>query len=136
MGRVLGVDYGTVRVGLAVTDPGGILAQPFSVIARDGAEDEICVHVRAMDVTEIVVGMPVRLDASHREEAIEAEAFALALEHRTGLPVARFDERLSTIQAERAMRAAGTKAKDQRGVVDKIAAALVLQAFLDARRAR
>lgn len=134
MARVLGVDYGTVRIGLAITDPDGVLAQPFAVIPREGAEDEIAFHVRAMDVVEIVVGLPIKLNATHGPEVIEAEAFAMTLESRTGVPVSRFDERLSTVEAERAMRAAGTKAKDQRGVVDKIAAALVLQAFLDARR--
>ena len=131
MGRVLGVDVGTVRVGLAVSDPGHVLAQPLSVCAREGAEEEIARQVAELDVERIVVGLPIRTDGSHGPEAEAATAFAKGLEQRCELPVEMWDERLSTKQAEAAMRAGGTKAKGQRGKVDKVAAALVLQAFLD-----
>lgn len=134
MTRVLGVDLGTVRVGLAVSDPDGVLAQPFDVIEREHAELEIARRTSELEVEEIVVGIPLKMDGTHGPAADEAESFALALELQTGLPVARWDERLSTKEAERAMRAGGKKAKQQRGTVDKVAAALVLQSFLDHRR--
>lgn len=134
MTRVLGVDIGTVRVGLAISDPDGVLAQPFDVIERDGADLEIARRATELDVAEIVVGVPFKLDGSVGQAAEEAEAFAHALELETGLVVSRWDERLSTKEAERAMRAGGKKAKQQRGNVDKVAAALVLQSFLDHRR--
>jgi putative pre-16S rRNA nuclease len=136
MPRVLGIDIGTVRVGLAVSDPLGLLAQPLGVVPRDGAVDEIESRSSALEVEEIVVGIPLRLDGSHGPEAEAAEAFARDLESRLALPVARWDERLSTKQAERSMSSAGASSRKQRGVVDKVAAALVLQAFLDSRRPR
>ena len=134
MTRVLGVDLGTVRVGLAVSDPEGILAQPLDVIPRDNAELEVAERAAHLEVAEIVVGMPITMDGTRGHAAQTAEAFAAELEVRTGLPVARWDERLSTKEAERAMRATGKSAKQQRGMVDKIAAALILQSFLDSRR--
>jgi putative holliday junction resolvase len=134
MSRVLGVDLGTVRVGLAVSDPDGILAQPFEVIARENADLEIAVRAAHLEVGEIVIGIPLQLDGLKGQAAEAAEEFALDLEERTGLPVTRWDERLSTKEAERAMRAAGKTAKQQRGQVDKVAAALFLQSYLDSRR--
>jgi putative Holliday junction resolvase len=136
VGRVLGVDIGTVRVGLAVSDPAGVLAQPLDVVPRDGATDAIADRTREMDVAEVVVGIPLRMDGSHGPEADAAEEFARMLEGVLDLPVARWDERLSTKEAERSMRAAGADARKQRGVVDKVAAAMVLQSFLDSRRPR
>jgi putative holliday junction resolvase len=134
MARVLGIDLGTVRVGLAVSDPDGVLAQPLDVVPREGATDAIADRSRELEVGEVVVGIPLRMDGSHGPEADAADDFASALEASLGLPVARWDERLSTKEAERSMRAAGTNSRKQRGVVDKVAAAMVLQSFLDSRR--
>jgi putative holliday junction resolvase len=134
MTRVLGVDLGTVRVGLAVSDPDGILAQPFEVIPRDGAEVEIAFRAGRLEVGEIMVGIPYNLDGTPGHAAEVAEAFAEVLEEKTGLPVARWDERLSSKQAARAMREGGKSAKQQRGELDKVAAALVLQSYLDSKR--
>lgn len=134
MARVLGVDIGSVRVGLAVSDEGGVIAQPLSVVPRESALSEISDRTRDLEVGEIVVGIPLRMDGSRGPEAEEAESFARDLESQTRLPVARWDERLSTVQAERAMRSGGATARKQRGKVDKVAAAVVLQAFLDSRR--
>lgn len=134
MARVLGVDIGSVRVGLAVSDEGGVIAQPLDVVPREGALDEITDRTRDLDVDEIVVGIPLRMDGSRGPEAVEAETFAQDLETQTRLPVARWDERLSTVQAERSMRSAGSGSRKQRGRVDKVAAALVLQAYLDNKR--
>lgn len=131
---MLGVDIGSVRVGLAVSDAGGVIAQPLSVVPRATALDEIVHRTRDLEVGEIVVGIPLRMDGSRGPEAEEAESFARDLESQTELPVARWDERLSTVQAQRAMRSGGVDARGQRGNVDKVAAAVVLQAFLDSRR--
>jgi putative Holliday junction resolvase len=134
MSRILGVDLGTVRVGLAISDPEGILAQPMEVIPRENADVEIAYRATRFEVTEIVVGIPFTMDWSKGKAAKEAEAFADALEERTKLVVARWDERLTTKEAERAMRDVGKDARRQRGMVDKIAAALILQSYLDSRR--
>jgi putative Holliday junction resolvase len=136
MGRVLGIDPGSVRVGLAVSDPEGIIAHPLDVIARETAAEAIAIRVSELEIEEIVVGIPLRTDGSRGPEADEAESFAKALERKTNLPVARWDERLSTKQAERAMRSGGADSREQRGKVDKVAAAIVLQSYLDGRRAR
>jgi putative Holliday junction resolvase len=136
MTRVLGVDLGTVRVGLAVSDPDGILAQPLDVIPRENAELEVAARAAHLEVSEIVVGMPITLGGTRGQAAEAAEAFAEELEVRTKLPVARWDERMSTKEAERAMRATGKSSRQQRGMVDKVAAALILQSFLDSRRTR
>ena len=134
MARVLGIDIGSVRVGLAVSDPDGVLATPLDVVPRDGATEAIADRTRELEVDEVVVGIPLRMDGSHGPEADAAEDFAMTLEGLLGLPVARWDERLSTKEAEWAMRASGANSRKQRGVVDKVAAAMVLQAFLDNRR--
>jgi putative Holliday junction resolvase len=139
MPRVLGVDIGTARVGLAVSDPEGLAALPLEVLREpppEGFVDAVAGRARELDVAEIVVGIPLRLDGGRGPEAEEAEAFARMLETATALPVHRWDERLSTVEAERTMRAAGTNSRRQRGVVDKVAAAIVLGSYLDSRRPR
>jgi putative Holliday junction resolvase len=139
MGRVLGVDLGSTRVGLAVSDPEGLTAQPLEVHKRRDGEDLVAVVARRaseLEVGEIVVGIPLRMDGAHGPEADAAESFALRLEKATSLPVRRWDERLSTVEASRAMRSAGADARRQRGVIDKVAAALVLGAYLESRRPR
>ena len=135
MARVLGIDFGSVRIGLAVSDPAGLTAQPLDVIAADeGAVDVIAERARELEVGEIVVGIPLRMNGEHGPEADAAEAFAGQLERLTDLPVRRWDERLSTVEATRVMRGGGANAKRQRGVVDKVAAAVVLGAYLESRR--
>jgi len=134
MTRVLGVDPGSTRVGLAVSDPLGVTAQPLDVVDAMDASNEIARRVEELGVEEIVVGIPFRLDGSRGPEAERAELFAQQLEELTGLRVTRWDERLSTKEAERTMRSAGTNAKQQRGTVDKVAAAVVLQSYLESKR--
>jgi putative holliday junction resolvase len=135
MARVLGVDLGTARIGLAASDPTGITAQPLDVIANDGDPcAAVAERAREIGAEEIVVGLPVRLDGTKGPAAEAAEAFADQLRSATGLQVTLWDERLSTVEAARVMRAGGTNAKRQRGRIDKVAAALFLQSFLDSRR--
>ncbi len=136
MPRVLGVDLGSVRIGLALSDPLGLTAQGLEVLDVGSSLpiDAIVERVQKHDVNEIVVGIPIRMDGSHGAEAENAEAFARALEEATGLPVTRWDERLSTKEAARSMRAAGADSRKQRGVIDKVAAAVFLQAYLESRR--
>ena len=134
MTRVLGVDLGSVRVGLAVSDPDGSIALPLDVVPRADACDVIVDRAGELGVNQIVVGIPLRMDGSRGPEADAAEDFAAELERASKLPVARWDERLSTKEAERAMRASGSDSRKQRGSVDKVAAALILQGYLDSRR--
>ncbi len=137
MPRILGVDVGSVRIGLALSDPLGITAQGLEVVdvSHSSPIEAVVERVREHEVEEIVVGIPFRMDGSKGPEADNAEAFARDLEVATGLTVTRWDERLSTKEAARAMRAAGTDSRKQRGVIDKVAAAVFLQAYLESRRA-
>ena len=136
MPRILGVDVGSVRIGLALSDPLGITAQGLEVIDVSDASpiEAVVQRVREHEVEEIVVGIPRRMDGTRGPEAESAEVFARALEEATALPVTRWDERLSTKEAARSMRAAGADARKQRGVIDKVAAAIFLQAYLESRR--
>jgi putative Holliday junction resolvase len=127
-GRVLCVDYGTVRIGLAVSDPLGATAQPLDVVSDVEAVVE---RARELDVAEIVVGLPLRTTGEAGPEAEAARAFAQQVELASGLPVRLWDERLSSVEAERVM---GGSARKRRGRIDKVAAAIVLQSFLDSRR--
>jgi len=131
MPRVLAVDLGSARIGLAVSDPEGLVAQPLDVIQNDeGALDAVA----ALDADEFVVGLPIHMNGTRGPEADAAEAFAQELRDRTGKAVTLWDERLSTVEAERTMRSGGTNARKQRGRVDKVAAAVFLQSFLESRR--
>jgi len=135
MPRVLGVDLGSARIGLAVSDPEGLLAQPLDVVSNDGnALDVVAEAVATSGASEIVVGLPMNMNGTSGPEAQAAEAFAARLRERTGLAVTLWDERLSTVEAERTMRSGGTNARKQRGRVDKVAAAIILQSFLESRR--
>jgi putative Holliday junction resolvase len=137
MARVLGVDFGTKRIGLAVSDPEGITAQPLEVLEASSTEEAasaVAERARELGVDALVVGIPLRMSGVRGPAAEAAEVFAQLVEAKTGLPVHRWDERLSTREAEGAMRAAGVRARRQRGTVDKVAAALVLRAYLEAQR--
>src|SRR2546423_853747 len=101
MARVLAVDLGAARIGLAMSDPGGLVAQPLDVIANDdGAIDAIA----TLGADEFVVGLPIRMNGTRGPEAEAAEAFAQLLRERTNKPVTLWDERFSTVEAERTMR--------------------------------
>ena len=136
--RALGVDPGSRRIGLALSDEDRIIASPLSTVqvtGREQAAREVAAIVVEHTVTQIVVGHPLRLDGSEGEAARLARWFADRLHALTKVPVELWDERLSSVGAERALRSAGVKAKDQRGKVDRVAAAMLLQSYLDAQRA-
>jgi putative Holliday junction resolvase len=137
--RALGVDLGSKRIGIAVSDPSGTIASPLSVVTRSksGRRDlgEIARIARAEEVELIVVGLPLTLrgEVGHAAKAAIAEAARLATV--VDVPVETHDERLTTVTAERSMIEAGMRSEERRRVVDKVAAAVMLQSWLDARRA-
>lgn len=134
-GRALGVDVGSRRIGLALSDPGRRAAQPYRVIERSVEERDVAAVLevaRAEGVGVVVVGLPLRLNGTRGTAAEAAEAFAERLRD-AGARVEMWDERLSTVEAERTLRAAGLRGRARRRVVDKVAAAVILQSFLDAR---
>ncbi|MDP9387544.1 MAG: Holliday junction resolvase RuvX [Actinomycetota bacterium] len=135
--RVVGLDLGGRRIGVAVSDATGTLATPHSVVERgkDRAED----HRRLADLVEelgaewVVVGLPLSLSGVAGPAACAADEEARALAGAVAVPVETWDERLTTVSAERSLRAGGVRARDRRRVVDKVAAAVLLQGWLDAR---
>jgi putative Holliday junction resolvase len=130
--RILGIDFGRVRIGIAVSDELGLMAHPVKTIpvSRDAAKqiDEIA---REKEVERVVIGLPFHMNGSVGESASEVLAFAAKL--RTLLPceVVTWDERLTTVAANRALRAGGQKARDSRNIVDQVAAQMILQGYLD-----
>lgn len=137
-GRVLGVDVGTVRVGLALSDPTGTLASPLETLqrAKDGSDlDRLAALVVEHEVTEVVVGEPRHLSGASGASARDADAYARALAGRIAdVPVHMIDERLSTVSAASSLRASGVDSRRQRPVIDQAAAVVILQSYLDARQ--
>jgi putative Holliday junction resolvase len=131
----LGVDVGTVRVGVAASDPEGLMAFPVgAVIRRDGAAADVIEIARERDAKWIVVGLPRHLNGDEGASAADARAFARELAELTDVPVRLVDERLTTTSAARAMSSAGKSAKDQRASIDAAAAAVLLESALDIDR--
>lgn len=136
-GRILCVDYGERRLGLALSDELRTIAQPHSMIDRAKTEDAvgaICAMVVPNQIGQIVVGMPFNLKGESTRSASVVAAFARDLNLRSGLPVVTWDERLSTKQSERALIEAGMTRQKRKTKVDAVAAALVLQSYLDAQK--
>lgn len=138
-GRVVGVDPGQKRVGLAVSDEaGGSVALPFGTVERARDEREASVQVVAalggIEIAALVVGLPLRLDGTEGTAARRARAFGTRLADALGVPVRFVDERLSTVGAQRALRELGMNERAQRGVVDQTAATMLLQSYLDRAR--
>ena len=128
--RSLGLDIGDKRIGVALSDPGGILASPFTIINRiDDAVDveAITSIVNQQQVKQIIVGLPRSMDGSIGKQAQKVETFVQKLSSHTEIPVEFRDERLSTVSAKRLMQAANTKKTRD----DAIAAAVILQGYLE-----
>lgn len=137
MMRIIGVDLGTARTGVAIASAG--IAQPLTVIAERDDErivERLAELARDEAATEIVFGIPISLDATEGPSAARARTIARQLEERSGLPVHLWDERLTTAQAERTLVGAGMRRKRRRGVVDKVAATMLLQSYLDAQHSK
>jgi putative holliday junction resolvase len=136
----LAIDVGSVRVGVARSDPDALLATPVATLPRGGSDlDDICGLVADLDVVEVVVGLPRSLSGRESHAAAAAREYARALvtrlrDRRQATDVRLVDERLSTVAAERAMRAAGRNGRQQRAVVDQAAAVVILQHAIDAER--
>jgi putative Holliday junction resolvase len=136
-GRILGLDVGDRRVGVAVSDELGLTAQPVFTLTRKNRRHDLgslARLVRKYACTKVVVGNPLYMSGDVSPQALKAQAFAQDLEKETGLAVTRWDERLSTTEAHRHLDAAGHLPGKRRDVIDQVAAVLILQSFLDSRR--
>lgn len=139
MARVLAVDYGERRVGLALSDPTAVIASPLPTLTRrKGKRPPVAPIARLAqehEAAEIVVGLPLTLDGDDSDWTREVREFAAALADRTGLPVALQDERMTSVRAERAVRSLGLskQKREEKERIDAAAAVLILQAYLDTR---
>ncbi len=138
--RIMGLDYGAITVGVAISDELLLTAQAIEVIRRkqENKLRQTYARIEALaqqyDVEEIVVGYPKNMDNSIGERAIKSEEFAENIKRRTGLTVTLWDERLTTVAAHQVLKESGIGRKQTAAVVDKLAAVFILQGYLDLRR--
>jgi putative pre-16S rRNA nuclease len=137
-GRLLGVDWGEKRIGLALSDESRTLAQPLDTLTRRAGKRfpmaQLLVHVARHQVTGIVVGLPLDENGAEGESARAARALAGDIGARAAVPVTLWDERMTTAKVRQAVREMGGKTRGREADVDALAAALLLQHFLDARK--
>ncbi len=132
--RILGVDFGQARIGVAISDELGLLAHPLETIPGakiDAAARRVAEIAREKDVERVVLGMPRHMNGELGAAAAEVTIFAEKLRRLLGCEVVLWDERLTTMAANRALRDAGQKTRRTRGFVDQVAAQMILQGYLD-----
>ena len=138
--RLMGLDFGSKTVGVALSDPTGLIASPLEIIEREREDklrktfSRIEELIEEYKVTKIVLGLPLNMDSSEGERVRKTEEFKEALERRTGLEIVLWDERLSTVEAHDIMTEAGVKGIDRKKFVDKIAASIILQGYMDSQK--
>jgi putative holliday junction resolvase len=134
--RILGLDVGDRRIGVAVSDPLGVTAQPVLTLVRTKRRQDLrslARLIRKYNCTEVVVGNPLYMSGDLSPQAVKAQCFAQALHEEMGVVVHLWDERLSTTEAHRHLDEVRRAPSARRAVIDQVAAVLILQAFLDAR---
>lgn len=134
MGRVLALDVGDRRIGLAVSDPMKMIANPLETLFRKDLNDDIerlLVVIKAKDVDFIVSGLPVSLAGKETEQTIKTRAFIDELKKRTDIPIRFIDERMTTSLSERVLIEGGVRRENRKQVIDKVAATIILQNYLD-----
>lgn len=138
--RAIGLDLGERRIGVALSDSQGRLATPYEVIVRSGDRqrdhERIAALVAETDAEVVVIGLPLSLDGSMGPAALAADTEAAELRRLLAVNVATWDERLTTVEAERRLRSTHLRGKERRRVVDQVAATVVLQSWLDAAQPR
>ena len=135
--RVLGLDVGDRRIGVALSDALGLTAQRLTVLEREGTAKDaaaVCALVEQHGAEAVVVGLPLTLRGDEGPQAKKVLAFAQTLRRRLSVPVQLIDERMTTVQGERALLETGASRRARKQVIDQVAAQLILQQFLDTQR--
>ncbi len=136
--RIIGIDYGDSRIGMAVSDPFGWTASGLDTIINKGCDEAVIDAIKEVcmkyDAGKIVVGYPKNMDGSLGPRAEKTEAFIEKLKKAVGLEVIRWDERLTTVTAQKTMLDMGLSPSRNKGMVDRLAAIHILQSYLDSRR--
>lgn len=138
-GRILGLDVGLRRIGIAVSDPLGITAQGIETLQRRNKRHDLAALeqiIRRYNAQEIVVGLPLRLSGEESSQSAKIQSFADDLRHRFELPVHLWDERLTSVEANRLLRQTELSMAKRAKAVDRMAAVLILQGFMEARQNR
>ncbi len=137
-GRILGVDFGDTRTGLALSDPSRLLASGLETLSPGGMEktaEAVAKVAKERDAVAVVVGLPKNMDGTEGFRAVRCREFAEKLSALTGLPVAMLDERLTTVSASRYLNETNTRGTARKGVIDTLSAQIILQNALDRLRA-
>ena len=137
-GRILGVDFGDTRTGLALSDPSRLLASGLETLSPGGMEktaEAVAKVAKERDAAAVVVGLPKKMDGTEGFRAVRCREFAEKLSALTGLPVAMLDERLTTVSASRYLNETNTRGTARKGVIDTLSAQIILQNALDRLRA-
>lgn len=135
--RIMGLDYGSKTVGVAVSDALGITAQAVETVTREDENKlrKTCARIEALireyEIETVVLGYPKNMNNTAGDRAKKTEEFKEMLERRTGLPVILWDERLTTVSSERILQESGVRRENRKAVIDQIAAGLILQGYLD-----
>ena len=137
--KILGIDTGEKRIGIAVSDALGIIASPLKVIGVKTEEDalaQIIETIESIKPSEIVIGLPRRTDGKIGEAEEKAKIWAEKIKSKTSIPIRMWDERFTTKEAERMLIARNVRREDRKQLIDKVTAAIILQSYLDSRPAR
>ncbi len=137
--RILAIDHGTVRMGVAISDELGLMALPLEFISAEPLApmlERIKTLIREKEVSLVLLGLPRNMDGTYGPAALKVQEFAAVLKDVIPVPIKTWDERLTSVQANKMLRQAGIKGKDQRQRVDASAAAILLQGYLDAMQMR
>lgn len=134
MSRHLGVDYGTRRIGLAISDELGVTARPLEVVARKDLDDALRRVADEYEIESVIVGLPTSLGGHEGDSAAGARQLGEHIADLLGVAVKHVDERFTSRMAEGALLESGMKRRDRKATVDKVAAAIILQTYLDSRR--
>jgi putative Holliday junction resolvase len=136
--RILGIDHGTKRIGLAISDELGMIAQPLEFVPAEpfsGFLERLKEIIRQKEVELLLVGMPRNMDGSYGPAALKAQEFVAVLQNSVTVPIKTWDERLTSAQANRFLIEANVRRSKRKEKVDKTAAAILLQSYLDSRSA-
>ena len=140
--RILGIDYGHARIGLALSDPSQVIASPFSTVKGSKNPEKAAFYVlqeiqqKKLSIGLIVIGLPLLLKGTESDRAKEVRLFAQVLERETDIPIQFMDERLSSLQADRALKEADFSRKERSKYVDSVSCAIFLQSFLDVKNTK
>ncbi|MCK4694582.1 MAG: Holliday junction resolvase RuvX [Candidatus Cloacimonetes bacterium] len=136
LSRIMGIDYGSVRIGIALSDPMQIISRPYKVILNKGKEVffEIKEIIESQNVGKVVLGLPYKLDGGDSEKTIEVREFEKHLKEVISIPIILWDETYTTSDANEILKEMGYNTRESRKVVDKIAASIILKDFLDRRK--